>query len=70
MRAGRFPFEMKIEEQPGFYTEFFYSWIFYFLIILIILNIVSGIIVDTFQEIRENKNSLYEEKKILVLFAN
>ncbi len=32
MRAGGLPFEMKIEEQPGFYTEFFYSWIFYFLI--------------------------------------
>ena len=63
MRAGGLPFEMKIEEQPGFYTEFFYSWIFYFLIILIILNIVNGIIVDTFQEIRENNNTLYEEKK-------
>ncbi len=63
MRAGGLPFEMKIEEQPGFYSEFFYSWIFYFLIILIILNIVNGIIVDTFQEIRENNNTLYEEKK-------
>ena len=61
MRQGGLNFEIKINSQSGFYGEFIYSWIFYFLIILIILNIVNGIIVDTFQEIRENNEAYNTE---------
>ena len=61
LRNGGLPFEIKISEQKGFYGEFIYSWIFYFLIILIILNIFNGIIVDTFQEIRENNATFNDE---------
>ena len=60
LRAGGVPFDPKINEQPGFWSEFIYSWVFYFLIILIILNIVNGIIVDTF--ICQNSRSKFESK--------
>ena len=63
LRAGGVPFDPKISDQPGFWSEFLYSWVFYFLIILIILNIVNGIIVDTFQELREESNSISEAKE-------
>ena len=62
IRAGGVPFNIKIESQVGFYSEFLYSWVFYFIIILIVLNIINGIIVDTFQALRENANETEEEK--------
>jgi hypothetical protein len=61
LRNGGLPFAIKISEQKGFYGELIYSWIFYFFIILIILNIFNGIIVDTFQEIRENNEKFNDE---------
>ena len=63
LRAGGVPFEPKIGSQPGFWSEFIYSWIFYFLIILIILNIINGIIVDTFQDLKEKNSKIAEEKQ-------
>lgn len=62
LRAGGVHFDPKINEQPGFWSEFIYSWVFYFLIILIILNIVNGIIVDTFQELREENNTINDAR--------
>lgn len=62
IRAGGVPFEPKVDEQRGFWSEFFYSWIFYFLIILIILNIINGIIVDTFQYLREENAEIYDQQ--------
>ena len=63
LRAGGVPFEPKIIDQRGFWGEFVYSWVFYFLIILIILNIVNGIIVDTFQALREENNKINDERE-------
>ena len=48
--------------QPGFWSEFVYNWVFYFIVILIILNIINGIIVDKFQDLREHNNQINEEK--------
>ena len=62
IRSGGIPFEVKISSQPGFWGEFIYSWIFYFIVILIILNIINGIIVDKFQDLREQNNLIYIEK--------
>ena len=62
IRAGGVPFEVKTRGMEGFWSEFVFSWVFYFLIILIILNIVNGIIVDTFQALREQNNEIDEEK--------
>lgn len=63
IRAGGVPFEVKILGQPGFYGEFIFNWVFYFIVILIILNIVNGIIVDKFQDLREKNNEVYEQKE-------
>ena len=62
IRAGGVPFNIKIDRQDGFWSEFLFSWVFYFIIILIVLNIINGIIVDTFQALREQNNQIDEEK--------
>ena len=36
---------------------------FYFILILVILNIAAGIIVDKFHDLREKNEELYEEKE-------
>jgi len=49
-------FGIKQINEVGFYKEFIFGWIFYFIIMLIIVNIINGIIVDTFQALREQNN--------------
>lgn len=49
-------FNVKQIEDRGYFKEFFFGWMFYFIIMLIIVNIVNGIIVDTFQALREQNN--------------
>jgi hypothetical protein len=44
-------------DDPEFWYLFVFQWIFYFSIVLIMLNVINGIIVDTFQDLRE-KNTL------------
>ena len=63
IRGGGLPFNIKIIDQEGFWGEFIFNWIFYFILILVILNIASGIIVDKFQDLRESNEELYEEKE-------
>ena len=63
IRGGGLPFNIKIIDQEGFWGEFIFNWIFYFILILVILNIASGIIVDKFQDLRESNKELYEEKE-------
>ncbi len=57
MRAGG-PFgnPYSLSYQDDFYIRFFfYDWFFFFLINLIMLNIINAIIVDSFQNFREEK---------------
>jgi hypothetical protein len=49
-------FGIKGFNQKGYWSEFIFDWIFYFSIILIMINIINGIIVDTFQALREANN--------------
>ena len=64
IRAGNgLGLNMKSINSPGYFTEFLIEWLFYFLIILVMLNIINGIIVDTFQEQRE-KNNIRNDAKI------
>lgn len=46
---------LKPFNDPQFFTHFIFSWFFYFTLILIMLNVFNGIIVDTFQSLREEK---------------
>ena len=57
IRAGAgLNLSMKSIRDKGYFSEFTIEWIFYFTIILVMLNIINGIIVDTFQEQREEQN--------------
>lgn len=57
MRGGSgIGFHIKKSNERGFWVEFLFDWVFYFTIILTMLNIINGIIVDTFQELREKNN--------------
>ena len=49
-------FGIKRIHHDGYWIEFLFDWLFYFTIILTMLNIINGIIVDTFQELREKNN--------------
>ena len=55
-----FPTKKITDEQ--YYSEFIFEWFFYFSIILILLNVINSIIVDTFQALREEANAQYETK--------
>jgi hypothetical protein len=57
IRAGQgFGFPIKSINDKLYYPAFIAEWLFYFSIILIMLNIINGIIVDTFQALREQNN--------------
>lgn len=49
-------FPIKSIQVKSYYYEFIFEWIFYFSIMLIMLNVINGIIVDTFQALREQNN--------------
>jgi inositol 1,4,5-triphosphate receptor type 3 len=46
---------MKSFNSREYWGEFALNWFFYLTLILIMLNAVNGIIVDTFQQLREDK---------------
>ncbi len=64
IRAGNgLGLSMKSIHSKGYFTEFLIEWLFFFVIILVMLNIINGIIVDTFQEQRE-KNNIRNDAKL------
>ena len=63
LRSGGLPFEIKIFGQEGFWGEFIYNWMFFLIFVLFIMNITGGIIIDKFDELKEVKKKLYEEKE-------
>ena len=56
VRSGSIGFQMKSADDRTYWSEFLFEWVFFFSIILIMLNIINGIIVDTFQALREQNN--------------
>ena len=46
-----------------YYSKFFYVMIFYFLIIVMLLNMIFGIIIDSFSELREESTKIEFDKK-------
>lgn len=56
IRSGGIDFSIKKIGDQGYWSEFVFDWIFYFVVILIVINIINGIIVDTFQALREQNN--------------
>lgn len=60
--GGGMGFPMKRITDAHYYSEFIFEWVFYFVIVLVFLNAINGIIVDTFQSLREEVNELYEIK--------
>jgi hypothetical protein len=62
MRAGSLGFGMKSIHDPLYWPEFFLDWFFYFSCILILLNVINGIIVDTFQQLREDNIKIEQIK--------
>ena len=55
-------FGIKKLGQEGYLIEFFLEWILFFVVMLVLLNIISGVIVDTFQELREKSVEENETK--------
>ena len=64
IRSGKgLDLSMKSINTKGYFSEFLIEWLFFFVIILVMLNIINGIIVDTFQEQRE-KNNIRNDAKL------
>lgn len=49
-------FPIKAFASENYWSQFLVEWLFYFFIILIMLNVINGIIVDTFQSLREENS--------------
>lgn len=54
---------IKSWNDPNYWFTFIYGYIFFFIIILLMLNIINGVIVDTFQDIN-NKTNENENRKL------
>jgi len=57
IRAGGLGGEGDIEEKD-YYGRLLYDMLFYLIIIIILLNIIFGIIIDTFAQLRDRKNAV------------
>ena len=55
-------FGIKKLGQEGYLIEFLLEWTLFFIVMLILLNIINGVIVDTFLELREKSNEENETK--------
>ena len=56
-------FKIKAWNDNDYWPVLVFSYIFFFFVILLLLNIINGVIVDTFQNIREDKvNNAYKKK--------
>ena len=55
-------FGIKKLGQEGYLIELFLEWVLFFVVMLVLLNIISGVIVDTFQELREKSVEENETK--------
>ena len=56
-------FGIKKINQPGFYSEFILEMFIFILVMLVLMNMITGIIVDSFQKLREKKNEENELKE-------
>ncbi len=57
------PMSYSKENATYYAIRFFYDLTFFALVNIVFLNIIFGIIVDTFAELREKKNKMDEDKK-------
>jgi inositol 1,4,5-triphosphate receptor type 3 len=60
LRAGSIGLPLHSTTYKKYWNEFVLDWLFYVLVILILLNVINGIIVDTFQELREENVRIYD----------
>lgn len=51
---------IKSIKDPGYWAHFAFSWSYYFLISIIMVNIINAIIVNTFQDLRMANNMKME----------
>ena len=56
-------FGIKKIDQPGYYSEFILEMLIFILVMLVLMNMITGIIVDSFQKLREKKNEENELKE-------
>ena len=57
-------------EAPEFWTRFWISFSFFFIIVIIMLNLTSGIIIDTFSDLRAKTEEIKEDKKNVCLVCH
>lgn len=58
------------ENEQGFYFRSIYDLTFFLLVITILLNIIFGIIIDTFAQLRDEKTQTEEDMKNICFICN
>lgn len=57
VKAKRFPASL---QEPLFPARVVYDLLFYFIVIIIVLNLIFGVIIDTFADLRSEKQKKEE----------
>ena len=58
------------ENEQGFYFRSFYDWTSFMILITILLNIIFGIIIDSFAQLRDKKTQTDEDIKNICFICN
>ena len=61
---------IKALDDPFYWSYFLFGWIFFFTVMLIMINVVNGIIVDTFQQLREDHNKKVNDNLNICYICN
>jgi|LauGreDrversion4_2_1035121.scaffolds.fasta_scaffold244732_2 hypothetical protein len=61
---------LKSIKDKYYFVHFIFQWLFFFVVILLLINIINGIIVDTFQELREENNKRLDDKENVCYICN
>jgi len=57
-------------DQSEYFSRFLYDLSFFIFVVIILLNIIFGIIIDTFAELRDNKKNMDEDMKNVCFICN
>ena len=54
-------YEVSLDDQPKYWIRKVYDVLFFIVVVIMLLNIIFGIIIDTFAQIRDDKKKILED---------
>lgn len=62
--------KVSFEDKSEYYERFFFDFMFFIIVCVILMNIVFGIIIDTFAELRDKKSFIDNDRKNKCFICN